>query len=60
MMDHLWMLKVVCRFMYVKDKKQFNLVHSIQELKKMDTGLNRLFDSYEVNNLKPEKFLFPA
>ena len=60
MMDHLWMLKVVCRSMYVKDKKQFNLVHSIQELKKMDTGLNRLFDSYEVNNLKPEKDYFKA
>ncbi len=46
--------------MCVKNIKEFDLVDSIKYLKKIDTGLKKLFECYAVKSLEPEKNYFKA
>lgn len=41
--------------MFVMQSNKFNLANSVNQLRIIDTDLERLFDFYQVNDLKPEK-----
>ena len=60
MMAPTWIVKVVCRSMYVNDNQYKGLEHSVVQLKILDPSLKKLFENVEVNPLKPEDNYFKA
>ena len=59
-MGHRWMLKVECRYIYVVKIEIVNIDHSKEILKVLDPGLIRLLDSFEIDDLIPEKNYFKS
>ena len=59
-MAHTWIVKVVCKSMYVNDNQYKGLEHSVVQLKILDPSLKKLFENVEVNPIKPEDNYFKA
>ena len=60
MMDRQWTLKVECKSIYVVKIEIVNIDHSKEILKELDSGLIRLLDGFEIDDLIPEKNYFKS
>ena len=54
------MVIVICKFMYPNQTKSFDLEYSVQQLKKVDPTLIKMFNQVQVNPLEPEKNYFQS
>ena len=54
------MMIVICKFMYPNQTKSFDLEYSVQQLKKVDPTLTKMFNQVQVNSLEPEKNYFQS
>ena len=54
------MVIVICKFMFPNQTKSFDLEYSVQQLKKVDPTLTKMFNQVQVNPLEPEKDYFQS